>query len=212
MTGAPPGHEATRRSYDTVARQYSEHFRHELARKPLDRALLTLLLEEAGDGALVADLGCGPGHVADWLTERRARAVGIDLSQAMVDTGREEFPGVEFRRGDLLALPAGDGEFDAAVSLYAVIHLRPQELGPAFAEMRRVLRPAGPLLVSFHVGAEVRHRDELLGQPVDLDFRFYDVGEVAAAMEAAGFTVTARLERAAYPGEVDTTRGYVLAR
>lgn len=212
MTGPTPDHDATRRSYDTVARHYTEHFRDELAHKPLDRALLGLLVEETGEGALVADLGCGPGHVAAWLAGRGARAVGIDLSQSMVDSGREAFPAVEFRRGDLLALPAGDAEFDAAVSFYAVIHLRPDELGGAFTEMRRVLRPSAPLLVSFHVGSEVRHRDELLGQEVDLDFHFFEVEEVAEAMEGAGFAVAARVRRAPYPGEVETTRGYLLAR
>jgi ubiquinone/menaquinone biosynthesis C-methylase UbiE len=210
--GAASGHDAARRSYDAVARQYARQFGDELTRKPLDRALLALLIEEVGEGATVADLGCGPGHVAAWLAERGARVVGIDLSQAMVDTGKEEFPVVEFRQGDLLALPAHDEEFDAAVSLYAVIHLRAGELGGALAEMRRVLRPAAPLLVSFHVGTEVRHRDELLGQAVDLDFRFFEMEEVAEAMEGAGFTVAARLQRAPYPGEVETTRGYVLGR
>lgn len=53
---------------------------------------------------------------------------------------------MEFREGDLLALPAGDGEFDAAVALYSVIHLAADELRPAFTEMRRVLRPDGTLL------------------------------------------------------------------
>jgi SAM-dependent methyltransferase len=208
----PPRHDATRRSYDAVARRYVETFRDELDGKPLDRALLGVVLEEVGSGAPIADLGCGPGHVAAWLADRGAKSVGVDLSDAMVATGRREYPRVEFRQGDLLALPAGDQEFAAAICFYAVIHLRHDELGAAFAEMRRVLRAPGPLLVAFHVGTELRHRDEWWGERVELDFRFFEMDEVAAALEGAGFGITARVQRAHYPGEVDTTRGYVLAR
>jgi ubiquinone/menaquinone biosynthesis C-methylase UbiE len=207
-----PHHDTTRRSYDAVAARYAETFGSELDHKPLDRALLDVVLEEVGSGAVVADLGCGPGHVAAWLAERGARSVGIDLSEVMVDTGRREFPRVEFRQGDLLALPAADDEFDAAVCFYSIIHLRPEERDAAFAEMRRVLRPGAPLLVAFHVGTEVRHRDEWWGHEVELDFRFFEMDDVIEAVEGAGFGVAARVQRVHYPDEVDTTRGYLLAR
>jgi ubiquinone/menaquinone biosynthesis C-methylase UbiE len=61
------------------------------------------------------------------------------------------------RPGDLLDLPAADGEFGAVVALYSIIHLAPGELSQGLAEIRRVLRPSGPALVSFHIGSEVRH-------------------------------------------------------
>jgi SAM-dependent methyltransferase len=206
------GHDSVRQSYDAVAENYAAGFRDELAGKPLDRALLTALLEHAGPGGRVADLGCGPGHVAAWLAGRGATAVGVDLSAAMVAVGRRDFPGVEFREGDLLDVPAADGEFDAAVALYSVIHLRPAELGRAFGEVRRVLRPGGLILVSFHIGTEVRHVTEWLGHEVDVEFRFLDPADVTAEMEAAGLTVDARLERRHHPGEVETRRCYLLAR
>ncbi|WP_326796472.1 class I SAM-dependent methyltransferase [Streptomyces sp. NBC_01808] len=205
-------HDRTRTSYDTVAETYLGTVGGELAHKPLDRALLAALLEQAGDGAPVADLGCGPGHVTGWLAAHGARAVGIDLSPGMVALARREHPAAEFREGDLLRLPAADGEFGAAVALYSVIHLEPDELAPAFTEARRVLRPGGRLLVSFHVGTEVRHLDDWWGHPVDVDFRFLEPAAVAALLGAAGFEVEATLERAHYAQEPETTRAYLLAR
>ncbi|WBB58694.1 class I SAM-dependent methyltransferase [Streptomyces sp. WMMC500] len=203
---------SVRNTYDAVAESYLDTIGGELAYKPLDRALLAALLEQAEDGAPVADLGCGPGHVTGWLAAHGARAVGIDLSPGMVALARREHPAAEFRVGDLLRLPAADGEFGAAVALYSVIHLEPGELAPAFAEARRVLRPGGRLLVAFHVGTEVRHLDDWWGHPVDVDFRFLEPAAVTALLGAAGFDVEATLERAHHPEEPETTRAYILAR
>jgi len=205
-------HHLTRQGYDAVAGQYATGFRDELISKPLDRALLACLAEQADDGFPIADLGCGPGHVAAWLADRGVATVGIDLSPGMIAVGRAEYPQVEFREGDFLELPAADGEFAAVVAFYSLIHLEPGELPRAFDEIHRVLRPGGLSLVAFHVGSEVRHLDEWWGQAVDIDFRFFELPAVAQSMEGSGFRIETRLERLSYPGEVETRRGYLLAR
>jgi ubiquinone/menaquinone biosynthesis C-methylase UbiE len=204
-------HGPTRRSYDAVAGAYADGLRDELAGKPLDRALLAALIEQTPAGTTVGDLGCGPGHVTGWLAAHGATAIGIDLSAGMVEVARREQPGAEFRVGDLLSLPAADGEFGAVIAFYSIIHLAPGELPAALAEMYRVLRPGGLALLTFHIGTEVRHFTEWLGQDVDVDFRFYPPDDVIAALTSTGFTVTARLERTAYPAEVSTRRAYLLA-
>ncbi|MEV6330077.1 class I SAM-dependent methyltransferase [Streptomyces sp. NPDC051909] len=207
------GHERVRRSYDTVAEEYLRRIGDELDAKPLDRALLSALVEESGEDGVVADLGCGPGHVAGWLAGHGAAGVvGVDLSPAMVELGRARYPAVEFREGDLLRLPARDGEFTSAVALYSLIHLAPDELAPALAEIGRVLRPGGALLLSFHIGAEVRHLGEWWGHAVDVEFHFLRPAAVAEALRAAGFRIEAHLERAPYPHEAETRRAYLLAR
>ena len=55
-------HHSVRRSYDAVAEDYAARFGGELAAKPLDRALLSSLVEQNGNGVPIADLGCGPGQ------------------------------------------------------------------------------------------------------------------------------------------------------
>ncbi len=107
-----------RQSYDAVAEQYMGCFGDELAGKPLDRAVLACLAEEAEDGTPVADLGRGLGHMAAWLAGHGVASVGIDLSPGMIAAGRGDYPQVEFREGDFLRLPAADGEFGAAVAFY----------------------------------------------------------------------------------------------
>ncbi|GAA1158044.1 SAM-dependent methyltransferase [Kitasatospora gansuensis] len=205
-------HGPVRRSYDTVSEEYRRRIGDELAHKPLDRALLAALIEQTEPGTPIADLGCGPGHIAGWLAEQGARPVGVDLSPAMVGIARREHPKLEFREGDLLHLPAADGEFGAAIALYSVIHLAPAELRPAFTEIHRTLRPGGLLLLAFHLGTEVRHLTEWWDHPVDVDFHFLDLTTVEESLTSTGFTVEARLERTNYPQEAETRRGYLLAR
>lgn len=145
------------------------------------------------------------GRVGCW-------AHGVDLSPGMIEADRRRFPRVEFREGDLLRLPADDGEFGSAVALYSLIHLAPGALPAALAEAARVLRPEGLLLVGFRSGREVRHLDEWWGHPVDLDFRFLEPGRVAGQLEAAGFDVEMTMERRPHSQEAPTRRAYLPAR
>jgi 2-polyprenyl-3-methyl-5-hydroxy-6-metoxy-1,4-benzoquinol methylase len=88
--------DSVRRGYDAVAEKYADGFRDELAGKPLDRALLACVIEQAEQGAPIADVGCGRGHVSAWLARHGATAVGIDLSAGVVAVGRrvDHPPGV----------------------------------------------------------------------------------------------------------------------
>ncbi|MFE9653132.1 hypothetical protein [Micromonospora sp. NPDC006431] len=72
------------------------------------------------------------------------------------------------------------------MALYSVIHLAPDELRPALAEARRVLRPGAPLLVAVHLGSEVRHLDEWWGHRVDVDFHFLTGETLLGALGDAG--------------------------
>lgn len=204
---------AVRRSYDRVATAYADHLFGELAGKPLDRALLACFAEQAAGLGTVADVGCGPGQVARFLADRGLPVLGVDLSPRMVETARRLSPAIPFDRGDMLALDADDGAWGGIVAFYAIVHLSPEDVSRALAEFRRVLRPDGLLLLAFHVGEEVVHREELFGEPVTLDFRFFATAEIERRLEDAGFAVEARVERRPYPdAEHPSRRAYLLAR
>jgi SAM-dependent methyltransferase len=160
----------------------------------------------------VADLGCGPGHVARHLHDLGREVIGIDLSPGMVETARRASPGPDYRVGDLLALDLPDGSLGGAIVFYAIVHLAPADLARPFAELRRVLRPDGLALVSFHAGGHVVHADELFGVDVSLDFHFHAPAGVRRALEAAGLSVEWDVRRGPVAGEVQTDRCYLLAR
>ncbi len=204
---------ATEQSYDRVASRYAEHFFDELRQKPLDRALLAAFAERVGPGAPVADAGCGPGQIARDLDARGLKVMGIDLSGEMIALARSLTPSVDFRVGNLLALDLPDGSLAGITAFYAIVHFEPAELVVVFREFFRVLRQGGVVLLSFHVGTERVKREELFGEPVDLEFVFFERETVERALEEAGLIVEARLERTAYvPVEHPSLRGYLLAR
>jgi ubiquinone/menaquinone biosynthesis C-methylase UbiE len=218
-------YDRVRESYDRVAKRYAEEIAGELAGKPVDRALLRCVhelvqeLEEVTGEASVADLGCGPGHIAAHLAAQGLPVIGIDISPAMIDVGTRRYPEVGFRVGSLTTLPATDGEFAAAVALYSIIHLRPEDRALAFAEMYRVIRGGGWLLVGFHASppegqqGDIMHADEWWGERVDLDFYYLDPAGIEAGLTAAGFTVMARTDRQPWPGvELQSQRCYLLCR
>jgi SAM-dependent methyltransferase len=208
----PPSRDNVRASYDRVASEYARRIAGELANKPLDRALLDALAERVRGAGPVADLGCGPGHVARYLADRGADVFGLDLSPEMVARARGLHPGIPFAVGDLAALDSADGAWAGAVAYYSLIHLPRDAVAAALREIARALRPGAPLLVAFHVGEETRHMDEWWGLPVNIDFIFFGVEEMSGWLREAGFVVEAVTEREPYPDvEAQTRRAYVLA-
>jgi len=79
--------------------------------------------------------------------------------------------------------------------------------------MRRVLKPGGMLLVTFHIGEEIKHMDEWWEKPVKLDFAFYLREQMEAWLKEAGFELADTLVREPNPEvEVATRRAYLFAR
>jgi SAM-dependent methyltransferase len=205
-------------AYDAVARAYHDQLGDELAGKPLDRAVLQAFTELAGAG-LIADVGCGPGHVTRFLAARHARVIGVDISPAMIGVAREHAPALALAVGTMLQLPAADGAWSGVVALYSIIHLTAADRAVACREFARVLRPAGWLLAAFHIDSpdfaagEVNHLTTWFGQAVQLDGYFLEPADVVRDVQAAGFTVSATLIRSPQPHvEYPSRRCYLLAQ
>ncbi len=201
-------------SYDAVADRYADRFFDELRHKPFDCKMLDWLVERVGTTGLICDLGCGPGQIAHYLHAQGGPVCGIDLSSEMVKVAAERNPDIEFNQGNMLALDeVADGAFAGIAAFYAIVNLSNEDLPRAFAELRRVLQPAGWLLLSFHVGDETRHMDEFLERRVTLDFTFFLPATVKSKLMAAGFDVTEVVVRDPYPNaEYPSQRAYVFAQ
>jgi SAM-dependent methyltransferase len=94
-------------------------------------------------GGLVADVGCGPGRAALYLSGLGVRVVAIDLSLPSLLLARQRAPGCAFGCATNLQLPFGPDVFDAVVS-DGVAHHTP-DARKAFVENLRILKPGGCL-------------------------------------------------------------------
>jgi len=92
------------------------------------------------------DAACGTGRHAAFLATRGHRVTGVDTSPAMLARARARVPEAALAVGSLAALPIPTASVDLAVCALALMHL--PEIGPAIAELRRVLRPGGRLILS----------------------------------------------------------------
>jgi demethylmenaquinone methyltransferase / 2-methoxy-6-polyprenyl-1,4-benzoquinol methylase len=101
-------------------------------------------------GAAVIDVACGTGKLAAALAERVGpfgRVLAIDLSPGMIAHGAQtnfDLVQLEFRIGNALALPAEDGEFDAATIAFGLRNLADYAAG--FRELQRVVKDGGRIV------------------------------------------------------------------
>lgn len=130
------------------------HYRHLIAwpeRMRREGPLLERVLGE-GPSRRVLDLGSGPGDHARFLATRGFDVTGIDSSQSMIDTSREQpVPdNVRFLLGDFLNLPSlVEGTFGGAICLGNVLpHLTERaQLSSLARGLGQVLAPGGRVLL-----------------------------------------------------------------
>jgi ubiquinone/menaquinone biosynthesis C-methylase UbiE len=102
-------------------------------------------------GETVVDLGCGPGTDLGELAAAvgvSGQVIGVDFSEEMVGRARErtaDLTAVDVRLGDLQELELEDGSIDRARTDRVLQHVA--EPAKALAEVRRVLRPGGRLVM-----------------------------------------------------------------
>jgi len=203
----------TQTSYDQVAADYAEKFKDEMDDKPFDHDCLDRLSREVGGLGTICDLGCGPGQIARYLHRQGVEALGVDLSPRMVAEAQQLNPDIPFHQGDMLSLPDADNSWGGIAAFYCIIHIPREQIVDALREMKRVLKAGGVLLVTFHIGEEIKHLDEWWEKSVDLDFVFYLPEEMESWLKEAGYELEETLVREPNPAvEVATRRAYMFAR
>jgi SAM-dependent methyltransferase len=181
----------TRASYDIVAASYAEFLPDAHDGRPLDAAIMRAFAELT-EGP-VGDLGCGTGRITQHLHELGKDALGVDLSDGMVDQARKLYPHLSFSQGDITKLDLEDGSLGGAVVWYSTVHMPADEV--PWQEFHRVLKPGGHLLHAFKLGNQKRHLTHAYGHDVDLNVYWHDIDETVRNATEAGFNEVARLQR-----------------
>jgi SAM-dependent methyltransferase len=112
------------------------------------RTLLERRLRRALGGrraAAALDLGCGLGGFTDVLVRHADLVAGFDGHQSALTAAASRSPEILWLQGDVARTPFADGSFDVVCLLDVLEHAEPQ---PLLAEIRRLLRPGGLLLLA----------------------------------------------------------------
>lgn len=139
-------------AYSRRAKEYIELLGSMAAVHPADRQLVSTWASEAEE---VVDVGCGPGHWTNFLTERGVYARGIDLVPDFIEHAQSTYPATDFTVGSLDSLGADPGSVGGILSWYSLIHYEPHAIQVPLLEFDRALKPGGTLLIGFFEGPNV---------------------------------------------------------
>lgn len=183
-TPDPSPIEQTQATYTAVAPAY---FAQNQDRASLER-LLRRLVKFAPDGPIL-DAGCGPGFDADTLQGWGHSVAALDMSMAMMQTGRPYFPTVRFTQGDLCHLPFAAGTFAGVWMMASLLHLPRPDAAAALLEARRVLCPDGIGFISVKEGTGEGWAGAPGSSTQRRYFIYWQPDQLDAALTAAGFTI-----------------------
>ena len=182
-------------------------------------ALVQAARAQANDTSL--DVACGPGTVVAAFAETVGHATGLDATEAMLGQARKlaaarSLSNVSWQQGCVYALPFADGAFDIVTCRFAVHHFEAPDR--AFAEMVRVCRPGGRIVLCDAVASDERVKAaafnamERRRDPSTIEFRtlafLQDLFRAAGlpAPAASFYNVTVELEavlKASFPSGDD---------
>jgi SAM-dependent methyltransferase len=133
--------------YDSFAEAYSAETEANLINGYYARPAILALAGDVADRRIL-DAGCGSGPLSAALRDQGAIVTGVDTSAKMLELARRRLgDGADLQVADLGSpLPFPDGAFDDAIASLVLHYL--EDWGPTLAELRRVLKPGGRLIVS----------------------------------------------------------------
>ncbi len=174
-------------SYDAIAELYASLNLDALDHDANARDWLTVFAKLAAPRhGVVADLGCGPGHIVRHLSDLDLNVIGYDLSEGQIAQARTAFPGSDFHVGDLAALDVADSTIGGIVSRYSIIHIAPSLLSDVFNEWIRILEPEAPVLISFFGSLSLETHGTPFDHKVATAYELFP-GTIARQLRDVGF-------------------------
>lgn len=133
--------------FDHVAEHYDDVFKPHISGHYLQKRIR--FIQSLGKASSILDFGCGTGVLAEKLKDAGYRVSGVEYSQGMLDKALER--GIEGRLLQGSVIPFDDNTFDFTYSVAVFHHLEtPENVQKALAEMVRVTKPGGKVLVWDH--------------------------------------------------------------
>ena len=140
-------YEQSQRAAKYAKDQYRNSPNYYLAAKGI-RNLLSKLAIAPPKGAKVLDFGCGPGTLSSFYYDLGYQVTGVDISEAMIEKGKKQFPLIDFQLIPNGPLPFKDGEFDAVFTSFVFLEVSDSgKIIQILKDLKRVIKKNAPLVV-----------------------------------------------------------------
>ena len=153
---SPP---TTQDYYDRFSRSYEDH-RHHGYHRMIDELELELVRRH-GRGLDVFEAGCGTGLLLKEAAQVARSAVGLDLSRGMLAQAHARR--LKVVQASITHVPLPSASFDLVYSMKVLAHIPPIEA--AIAELARLTRPGGHMLLEFYNPLSLRYLAKRFGGP-----------------------------------------------
>jgi ubiquinone/menaquinone biosynthesis C-methylase UbiE len=150
---------STQAYYDRFSRSYEDH-RHHGYHRMIDELELTLIRRYSA-GRDVFEAGCGTGLLLKEVAATARSAVGLDLSRGMLAQARDRR--LRVVQGSITNVPLPSSSFDLVYSMKVLAHV--PRITDALAELGRLVRPGGHLLLEFYNPLSLRYLAKRIGGP-----------------------------------------------
>jgi|SRR6218665_258586 len=168
--------------YDQIGDWFFQNRSNGLMEKPY----LDHLIQLAGKGSKVLDLGCGTGiPVMHYLLDQGMNVLGADGSAKMLTIARHNLPSAKFIQADMRKLDL-DQSFDAIIAWHSLFHLTYDEQIAMFSVFRKYLNKNGVLM--FTSGNEQKETWSMNGGE-NLYHASLETAHYKKLLEAEGFSI-----------------------
>ena len=216
MTSSQEIKDNVRKAYDDIAPHYAEWTKPSYPTRLslLNRLLPHLTPKEHAD---ILELGCGAGIPCTKLlaSHQNFNVTGNDISRAQIDLATKNLPSsVKLIESDMMSLEFENGQFDAVVAMFAIIHLPREEQRVLFERILHWLKPGGWFLANFAASeiVELTEPGWLGGTEGMMYWSGWGAGKTCEILKELGFELSVEEMVSEGEGEREVPFLWVLAK
>jgi len=193
--------------YDKIAEPYAKEFS-----KPSGH--INEFLALLPKNAKILDVGCGVGVDSGYMVSEGFEVIGVDLSKEMLKLGKQKFPKIEFRHGDIRKLDFPPNSFDGILASCSLIHIPKKDVPALIKKFHQILKKDGAIYFALQGGkSEEIFVDEPFKPDEKIFLNIMSFYEIKNLLVNAGFSIVKKYERPPKSKEeLNFTKLFVFAR
>jgi predicted TPR repeat methyltransferase len=172
--------------YDEVAEAYAKNFDSVTTGEAM--IFLDTFLAQFKPRSEILDLGCGSGFSANYFREHNMKVEGVDLSKAMINIARRNYPNIEFHIDDVRTFRPKN-ILDGVWAGYSLFHFGQNDFVKTLEQVKTYLKPGGVLGVVVQEGQGEQEVPEPLAPGKSMYIHLYDEELLSQLLTAANFEV-----------------------